>query len=73
MKILFTHRNFPAQFIHLAAYLGKDPAHQVVFLTEREEGQMPGVAKVLYKPHRLPSPATSPASSSKPQTAATLR
>lgn len=60
MKILFTHRNFPAQFVHLAAYLGKDSAHQVVFMTEREEGQMPGVAKVLYKPHRLPAPEVHP-------------
>ena len=56
MKILFTHLNFPAQFIHLAAYLGKNPAHQVVFLTEREDGEMAGVAKALYKPHRQPAP-----------------
>lgn len=41
MRILFTHPNFPAQFIHQAAYLGKQGMHQIVFLTAREEGQIP--------------------------------
>lgn len=49
MKILFVHRNFPAQFIHLAALLGNDIRNEVVFLTERESGSIPGVEKVLYK------------------------
>lgn len=48
MKILLLHRNFPAQFRHLAAYLAKDPSNQVVFITARKEDNMPGVTKVVY-------------------------
>lgn len=55
MKILFVHNNFPAQFVHLAAYLGQSGEHQVVYLTEREDRQLPGVHKILFKSHRPPS------------------
>jgi glycosyltransferase involved in cell wall biosynthesis len=48
MRILFLHPNFPAQFRHLAAILGKNPQYTLVFGTNRREGQMPGVNKVLY-------------------------
>ena len=48
MRILFLHPNFPAQFRHLAATLGKDKKNQVVFGTNRREGQIAGVTKVLY-------------------------
>ncbi|GAB4386728.1 MAG: glycosyltransferase family 4 protein [Elainellaceae cyanobacterium] len=58
MRILFLHPNFPAQFRHLAATLGQDPNHQVVFGTMRAEGQIPGVRKVLYKPARAVNPQT---------------
>jgi glycosyltransferase involved in cell wall biosynthesis len=56
MKILFLHSNFPAQFRHLAAALGKGSGNRVIFATARKEGQMPGVYKVIYtqtrKPHK---------------------
>ncbi len=52
MRILFLHPNFPAQFRHVAATLGKDPKNQVVFGTNRKEGQIPGVTKVLYAKSR---------------------
>ena len=58
MKILFLHRNFPAQFRHLAATLAADPSHQVVFVTARSEGSMAGVKKYLYKVTRPVSPKT---------------
>ncbi len=59
MKVLFLHRNFPAQFRHLATYLAKDRNNRVVFLTNRKDGQaMPGVTKVLYGLHREPKPET---------------
>ncbi len=48
MRILFLHPNFPAQFRHLAATLGKDPKNRVVYGTNRQEGQIEGVTKVLY-------------------------
>ena len=52
MKILFLHPNFPAQFRHLATTLGKDPKNQVVYGTNRREGNIAGVTKVLYEKSR---------------------
>lgn len=49
MKILLMHRNFPAQFIHIASALGKMKEHQVLFLTGREDAEMEGVQKIVYK------------------------
>lgn len=48
MKILFIHPDFPAQFGPLATVLGKDPNNEVVYLTTGQEGQIPGVRKLLY-------------------------
>jgi glycosyltransferase involved in cell wall biosynthesis len=56
MRFLFLHPNFPAQFRHLAANLAQDKNNQVVFGTKREQGQLPGVAKFIYKPSRQPNP-----------------
>ncbi len=52
MRILFLHPNFPAQFRHLAATLGKNKKNQVVFGTNRREGQIAGVTKILYEKSR---------------------
>ena len=52
MRILFLHPNFPAQFRHVAATLGQDPKNRVVFGTNRKEGQIAGVTKVLYAKSR---------------------
>ena len=52
MKILFLHPNFPAQFRHLATVLGRDSNNTVVYATNRPEGQITGVNKVLYKKSR---------------------
>lgn len=52
MKILFLHPNFPAQFRHLATVLGQDSRNQVVYGTNRREGQIAGVTKVLYEKSR---------------------
>ncbi len=56
MRILITHNNFPAQFRHIAEYLGRTPGNQVVFATKnlREEWVIPGVNKVLFKPDGEP-------------------
>ncbi len=56
MKFLFLHQNFPAQFRHLAAALAADPANQVVFATQRDTGQLPGVRKLRYQPSRQAHP-----------------
>ncbi|MDD5168551.1 MAG: glycosyltransferase family 4 protein, partial [Syntrophales bacterium] len=58
MKILFLHRNFPAQFRHLAAVLGRDPGNRVVFITARREGEISGVRKIVYEPSRKPNRET---------------
>ncbi|MEO1521166.1 MAG: glycosyltransferase family 4 protein [Cyanobacteria bacterium J06633_2] len=60
MNILFLHPNFPAQFRHLVAALGKDPSHTVVFGTARQDGQIPGVHKVRYAPVRQIGTKTHP-------------
>ncbi len=58
MKILFLHPNFPAQFRHLATVLGKDPHNTVVYATNRLEGSIPGVNKVVYEKSRTARPET---------------
>lgn len=57
MKILLLHPNFPAQFRHVATAL-HERGHQVVFGTKRQEGGLPGVTKVIYKPSRDVKPET---------------
>lgn len=56
MRILVTHNNFPAQFRHICEYLGRTPGHQVVFATKnpREEWEIPGVNKAVFKPDGEP-------------------
>jgi glycosyltransferase involved in cell wall biosynthesis len=58
MRILFLHPSFPAQFRHVAAAIAKDKRHQVVFGTQRRDGQLPGVYKALYEPTREARPET---------------
>lgn len=58
MKILFLHPNFPSQFRNLAIVLGKDANYQVVFGTNRREGEIPGVYKAIYTPSREAAPQT---------------
>lgn len=48
MRILFLHRNFPGQFLHLARSLARDPGNRVVFITERQDRSIPGVLKAVY-------------------------
>ncbi|PSB19063.1 glycosyl transferase family 1 [filamentous cyanobacterium CCP2] len=57
-KILFLHPNFPAQFRHMATTLANDPNYQIVYGTTRQEGEIPGVKKVLYAPNREAHPET---------------
>lgn len=60
MRVLFLHPNFPAQYRHVATALAQVPGNQVVFGTARAEGELPRVAKALYKPHRAPRQDTHP-------------
>lgn len=58
MKLLFVHQNFPGQYLHLARYLGAHREHEIVFLTQRKDGALPGVNKIVYAPKRKPSRQT---------------
>lgn len=58
MKILFLHPNFPAQFRHLASVLGQDPQNKLFYATNRREGQIAGVNKVIYEKSRTARPET---------------
>ena len=50
MKFLFLHRNFPAQFKHLALALAKDKNNEVVFVTNNTETKtFGGIKKYSYK------------------------
>lgn len=52
------HRNFPAQFRHIATHLANN-GHEVVFLTNRKDAyDIPGVKKILYGLHREVKPET---------------
>lgn len=56
MRILFLHRNFPGQFMHLARHLAQDRANRVVFITARRDRSIPNVMKAVY---HLPERGTS--------------
>jgi glycosyltransferase involved in cell wall biosynthesis len=49
MHVLFVHQNFPAQFRYIAPRLINDYGWQCSFCTERAEGELPGVRKIIYK------------------------
>lgn len=58
MKLLFAHQNFPGQYLHLAHHLGAQTGNEVAFLTQRKDGALLGVKKVVYTPKRKPSRQT---------------
>jgi glycosyltransferase involved in cell wall biosynthesis len=58
MKVLFVHQNFPGQYLHVARHLSAIRGNQVVCITQRADGNLPGVKKLVYKPKRAPSPHT---------------
>lgn len=53
MRLLFVHRRFPGQFLHLVRSLAGQAAHQVVFISERPADSqgaapLPGVTHAAY-------------------------
>lgn len=48
MKILFLHKNFPAQFIHLLHELAKDAENEIYFITANNFTEVQGVKKLVY-------------------------
>lgn len=57
MKILFIHRDFPAQFKHLSQVLALNPNNLVLFITANDTVDAPqGINKLVYKiPEKNPS------------------
>jgi glycosyltransferase involved in cell wall biosynthesis len=51
VRYLFVHQNFPGQYKHLAAHMAAG-GHEVAFITQRRDRQIPGVRNVVYKPAR---------------------
>lgn len=49
MNILFLHRNFPAQFRHIAPYFASNPDNNVVFITNNTTVNFPNIRKICYK------------------------
>ena len=49
MKILFLHRNFPAQFRYILKELSQNKENEIVFITNNDSHTLPGVRKIQYK------------------------
>ena len=60
MKLLFIHPNFPGQFVHLAAALGRERAHTVVALSQHVSPVPDGVTLRQYTLLRKPAGNTDP-------------
>jgi len=48
MHILFVHRNFPAQFGHIAAALVATGDYRCTFISEKQAGRIEGIRKLRY-------------------------
>jgi glycosyltransferase involved in cell wall biosynthesis len=49
MHVLFVHKNFPAQFGHIAAYLIKQKGYRCTFVSETPPGIVGGIQKIQYR------------------------
>lgn len=58
MRYLFIHQNMPGQYKHIVGHLAANRKNEVVFITKRKDLDLPNVKKLLYEPHREPSPQT---------------
>ena len=48
MRVVFVHKNFPAQFGHIAAHLVEERGCSCTFVSEKEPGRAGGIDKVQY-------------------------
>ena len=54
MNFLFLHRNFPAQFRHILIELSKNPLNLLIFITNNDGLNLPGVNKLFYPVEKRP-------------------
>ncbi len=54
MHVLFVHRNYPAQFGHIAGHLIRECGCQCTFVSETAPGRTGGIDKVQYKAKGAP-------------------
>jgi glycosyltransferase involved in cell wall biosynthesis len=50
MHVLFVHKNFPAQFGHIASYLVRERGWECTFVSERPSRELGGVRTIQYSP-----------------------
>ena len=60
MNVLFVHQNFPSQYLHLASHLAAQSDHRVVALSQRPDGELPGVRIRRCRPKRDVTPHIHP-------------
>ena len=53
MKFVFVHQYMPSQYREIVGWLARQNRHQIAFLTQRQNIEMPGVHKILYTPHHV--------------------
>lgn len=49
MHVLFVHKNFPAQFGHIAGHLVKERGWKATFVSETPPGVVEGIRKIQYR------------------------
>lgn len=49
MRFLFVHQNFPGQYLYLLQHLVRAGTHEVMFITEDNGNNIPGVRRVTYR------------------------
>jgi glycosyltransferase involved in cell wall biosynthesis len=54
-RLLFVHQNMPGQYREMVSLLGRDPRHEILFLTQRDDFDLPGVRRVTYRAHHAPA------------------
>jgi len=58
VRFLFVHQNFPGQFLHIVRHLLRSGEHEILFISEPNQNNIPGVRKIPYQRPVLDIPET---------------